>query len=208
MSALSATSNLINLIRMIPNSSNFIDNHQILMGVIQSYFTPVIMAIFFYLLPILFRFLSKQQGYWTQTTLDRKVLVKLYIFFIINNLLVFTLTSMFIGIYGQIKAIVENNASDDTSFTDYVMQLAKNISQVSNFWINYVCLHSLGLTMELAMILPLITITLRKFFTRPSPAELRELARPPEFDYPKSYNLLLFFFTISLLYSAISEYGL
>ncbi len=67
------------------------------MGVIQSYFTPVIMAIFFYLLPILFRFLSKQQGYWTQTTLDRKVLVKLYIFFIINNLLVFTLTSMFIG---------------------------------------------------------------------------------------------------------------
>ncbi|KAG1457603.1 hypothetical protein G6F55_005827 [Rhizopus delemar] len=204
MSALSATSNLINLIRMIPNSSNFIDNHQILMGVIQSYFTPVIMAIFFYLLPILFRFLSKQQGYWTQTTLDRKVLVKLYIFFIINNLLVFTLTSMFIGIYGHIKAIVENNASDDTSFTDYVMQLAKNISQVSNFWINYVCLHSLGLTMELAMILPLITITLRKFFTRPSPAELRELARPPEFDYPKSYNLLLFFFTVSLLYSAMS----
>ncbi|KAG1469807.1 hypothetical protein G6F56_003045 [Rhizopus delemar] len=202
MTALSATSNLINLIRMIPNSSDFIENHGVFMGLVQSYFTPIIMAIFFYLLPILFRFLSKQQGYWTQTTLDRKVLVKLYVFFIINNLLVFTLTSIFVGIYGQIKALVEHGTTTDS--TDYIMQLAKNISQVANFWINYVCLHSLGLTMELAMIVPLITITLRKFLTRPSPAELRDVARPPEFDYPKNYNLLLFFFTVSLLYSAMS----
>ncbi|RCH89675.1 hypothetical protein CU097_004541 [Rhizopus azygosporus] len=206
MSALSATSNIINLIRLIPSSANFIENHQIIMGLIQSYFTPVVMAIFFYLLPIFFRFLSQQQGYWTKTTLDRKVLVKLYIFFIINNLLVFTLTSMFIGIYGQLKGLVQSGATEEVSLVDYIMQLAKNISQVSTFWINYVCLHSLGLTMELAMILPLITITLRKFFTRPSPAELRELARPPEFDYPKNYNLLLFFFTISLIYSAMSPF--
>ncbi|PHZ10123.1 DUF221-domain-containing protein, partial [Rhizopus microsporus ATCC 52813] len=206
MSALSATSNVINLIRLIPNSANFIENHQIIMGLIQSYFTPVVMAIFFYLLPIFFRFLSQQQGYWTKTALDRKVLVKLYIFFIINNLLVFTLTSMFIGIYGQLKGLVQSGVTEEVSLVDYIMQLAKNISQVSTFWINYVCLHSLGLTMELAMILPLITITLRKFFTRPSPAELRELARPPEFDYPKNYNLLLFFFTISLIYSAMSPF--
>ncbi|CEJ04168.1 hypothetical protein RMCBS344292_18135 [Rhizopus microsporus] len=206
MSALSATSNVINLIRLIPSSANFIENHQIIMGLIQSYFTPIVMAIFFYLLPIFFRFLSQQQGYWTKTTLDRKVLVKLYIFFIINNLLVFTLTSMFIGIYGQLKGLVQSGATEEVSLVDYIMQLAKNISQVSTFWINYVCLHSLGLTMELAMILPLITITLRKFFTRPSPAELRELARPPEFDYPKNYNLLLFFFTISLIYSAMSPF--
>ncbi|KAI9247530.1 hypothetical protein BY458DRAFT_551082 [Sporodiniella umbellata] len=202
MSALSATSNIINLIRMIPNSADFITSHGVLMGVIQSYFTPIIMAIFFYLLPILFRFLSKQQGYWTQTTLDRKVLVKLYVFFIINNLLVFTLTSMFVGVYGQIKALIEHGTVTDN--TDYIMQLAKNITQVSNFWINYVCLHSLGLTMELAMLVPLVMITVRKFLTRPSPAELREVARPPEFDYPKNYSLLMFFFTVSLLYSAMS----
>ncbi|KAL0141239.1 hypothetical protein V8B55DRAFT_1487296 [Mucor lusitanicus] len=206
MTALSATSNIINLIRLIPNSAAFIDSHQVLMGVIQAYFTPIVMAVFFYLLPLFFRFLSQQQGYWTQTTLDRKVLTKLYVFFIINNLLVFTLTSMFIGISGQIRALVESGSlpASEESITEYVMQIAKNIAEVSTFWINFVCLKSLTLTMDLAMLVPLLTITLRKFITRPSPRELRELAKPPEFNYPQNYNLLLFFFTIALVYSAMS----
>lgn len=205
MSALSATSNVINVIRLIPNSAPFIESHQVLMGLIQAYFTPIVMAIFFYLLPIFFRFLSKQQGYWTQTTLDRKVLVKLYVFFIINNLLVFTLTSMLIGIYGQIRALIESGTlPSDTSISGYVMQIARNISEVSTFWINFVCLKSLGLTMDLAMLVPLFTITVKKFLTRPSPRELREMAKPPEFNFSQNYNLLLFFFTIALVYSAMS----
>jgi hypothetical protein len=206
MTALSATSNVLNLIRLIPNSATFINNNQVLIGLIQAYFTPIVMAIFFYLLPIFFRFLSKQQGYWTQTTLDRKVLVKLYIFFIINNLLVFTLTSMFIGIYGQISALIQSGTlpADQGNISEYVMQIATNISEVSTFWINFVCLKSLGLTMDLAMLVPLITITIKKFITRPSPRELRELAKPPEFNFPQNYNLLLFFFTITLVYSAMS----
>lgn len=205
MSALSATSNLINLIRLIPNSATFIDNHQIIMGIIQSYFTPIIMALFFYLLPLFFRFLSQQQGYWTQTTLDRKVLTKLYTFFIINNLLVFTLTSMLIGIYGQIRALVESGSLPvGTSISGYIIQIAKNIAEVSTFWINFVCLKSLGLTMDLAMLVPLLTITIKKFLTRPSPRALREMAKPPEFDFPQNYNLMLFFFTIALVYSAMS----
>lgn len=206
MSALSATSNIVNVIRLIPNSASFIENHQVLMGLIQAYFTPIVMAIFFYFLPAFFRFLSQQQGYWTHTTLDRKVLTKLYVFFIFNNLLVFTLTSMLFGIYGQIRALVESGSlpADQSSISNYILQIAKNISEVSTFWINFVCLKSLGLTMDLAMLVPLITITIRKFITRPSPRELRELAKPPEFNFPQNYNLLLFFFTIALVYSAMS----
>lgn len=203
--ALSATSNIVNLIRMLPNSEEFIDNNAFLMGMIQSYFTPIVMALFFLVLPMLFRFLSKQQGYHTQTTLDRKVFTKLYIFFIINNLLVFTLASIFIGIYGQIRSLVLNGTlADDINIATYIVQLAKNITNVSTFWINYVCVKALGLTMEMAQVLPLLLITLRKWITRPSPRELRELAQPPPFDYPLAYNMLLFFFTIALLYSAIA----
>jgi hypothetical protein len=205
MSALSATSNIINLIRLIPNSETFIDNHQALMGVIQAYFTPIVMAIFFYLLPIFFRFLSQQQGYWTQTTLDRKVLTKLYVFFIINNLLVFTLTSMLIGIYGQLHALVASGSlPSEENISEYIMQIAKNIAEVSTFWINFVCLKSLTLTMDLAMLVPLLTITIKKFLTRPSPRELRDMAQPPQFNFSQNYNLLLFFFTITLVYSAMS----
>ncbi|KAI9320024.1 hypothetical protein BX666DRAFT_1853740, partial [Dichotomocladium elegans] len=203
--ALSATSNIVNLIRLLPNSEQFINDHGFLMGMVQAYFTPIVMAIFFILLPHLLRFLSKQQGYQTETTLDRKVLSKLYIFFIINNLLVFTLTSMLIGIYGQIRSLVlSGQLSSDFSISNYIVQLAKNITGVSTFWINYVCIKALGLTMEMGQIVPLVMISLRKWITRPSPRELREFAQPPDFNYPLAYNTMLFFFTIALLYGVIA----
>ncbi|KAI8077759.1 uncharacterized protein BX664DRAFT_343414 [Halteromyces radiatus] len=204
--ALSATSNLINLIRFIPNSDSFITNNAFLMGIIQAYFTPIIMALFFLLLPYLFRLLSEQQGYRTHTTLDRKVFLKLYAFFIINNLLVFTLVSIFVGIYGQIRALVNSGSlnSDDTSVGEYVLQMAKNISDVSTFWIDYVCVKGLGLTMELCQLMPLVTLSVRKWISRPSPRQLREYARPPPFDYPQGYSITVFFFTIALLYSAMA----
>ncbi|KAL0089219.1 hypothetical protein F4703DRAFT_1940730 [Phycomyces blakesleeanus] len=203
--ALSATSNVINLIRLLPNAETFITEHEILMGIVQAWFTPIITAIFFFVLPMIFRYISKIQGYRTQTTLDRKVLIKLYFFFIINNLLVFTLTSIIIGLYGQIKVLVSSGSlPTNESMKEYIVQLAKNITDVSTFWINYVCVKGLGMTMELAQLIPLCTITLSKMFTRPSPRELRDIAKPPEFDYPQNYNLLLFFFTIALIYSAMA----
>lgn len=207
--ALSATSNILNLIRLIPNSEDFINNNSFLVGIIQAWFTPIVMAIFFFVLPYLFRFISQQQGYQTQTTLDRKVFTKLYIFFIINNLLVFMLTSILISIYGQIKSLVTSGKLDsNNSVSDNITQLAKNLSDVSTFWINYTCIKALGITMDLAQVLPLVKISLRKWITRPSPRQLREMAQPPEFDYPAHYGLLLFFFTIGLLYSAIAPFVL
>lgn len=204
--ALSATSNLINLIRLIPNSDSFIENHTYFMGMVSAYFTPIVMALFFLLLPFFFRFLSQQQGYRTQTTLDRKVFLKLYGFFLINNLLVFTLVSIFVGIYGQIRALIDSQAlsDNDSNVGDYILQIAKNISDVSSFWIAYVCTKGLGLTMELCQLVPLVTLAIRKWVSRPSPRELREYARPPIFDYPQGYSILVFFFTVALLYSAMA----
>ncbi|CAO3643474.1 unnamed protein product [Cunninghamella echinulata] len=202
--AFAATSNLINLLHFIPNSDVFIEDHAVLMGLIESYFTPIIMSLFFLLLPAFFRFICQQQAYRTHTTLDRKVFLKLYVFFIINNFLVFTLVNIFIGIFGQIHAIVTSGTLTDDNVGSYVVQLAKNISDVSTFWVNYVCMKGLGLTMELCQVLPLMLLTIRKWISRPSPRQLREYARPPPFDYPQGYSLLVFFFTIALLYSAMA----
>ncbi|KAI7865182.1 hypothetical protein BDF14DRAFT_1828060 [Spinellus fusiger] len=203
--ALSAASNIVNVTRLFPNAEVFIADHKILVGVIQAWFTPIMTAVFFFVLPMLFRYLSQLQGYRTKTTLNRKVLTKLYFFFIINNLLVFTLTSILIGIYGQLKVLIVSGAlAENEGITEYMIQLAKNIADVSTFWINYVCIKGLGITIELIQLMPLLTITLNKFLTRPSPRRLRELAQPAEFDYAQNYNILLFFFTIALIYSAIA----
>ncbi|KAG2182334.1 hypothetical protein INT43_007264 [Umbelopsis isabellina] len=207
ITALSATSNIKNFLRLVDPSSTFATNFPILVGLIEQWFTPIVFSLFFTLFPYLLRYLSQQQGYISQTSLDRQVLSKLYAFFIINNLCVFSLSNMLIAIYGQIMDIIVHQGSGAhlaETVSQNVNQLAMNLTSVSNFWIATETTKALGITMDLAQLVPLVTITLRKFVTRPSPRQLQEIAKPSEFGYPQNYNLLLFFFTVGLVFSVMS----
>jgi hypothetical protein len=114
---------------------------------------------------------------------------------------------MILAIYGQITQIIvhQGNGSDLVeTVSSNVNQLAMNLASVSNFWIATETTKALGITMDLAQLVPLLTITIRKLITRPSPRQLQEIAKPPEFGYPQNYNLLLFFFTVGLVFSVMS----
>ncbi|KAF7721528.1 hypothetical protein EC973_004526 [Apophysomyces ossiformis] len=204
ISALSALSNIVNLIRLLPDTGTFLSDYSFAMCLIQGYLTPILMAILFYALPPLFRQICKRQAYCSETTLERKVLMKLYIFFVLNNFVAFTITSMFIGIFGQTKSLIVEGAMYDHDIPHHIAQMAKNIADVSSFWINYVCVKSAGATLEIAQVLPLISLSLQQLMKRLSPRKLRQLALPPAFDYPRNYNIILFFFTVSLVYSAMA----
>src|ERR1700753_371416 len=52
---------------------------------------PAISALFGYLLPHLFRWLSKYQGATTQSRLDRAVVARYYGFLVVSQLIIFTL---------------------------------------------------------------------------------------------------------------------
>ncbi|KAI8379715.1 uncharacterized protein BYT42DRAFT_569744 [Radiomyces spectabilis] len=208
-SFLSASSNVKDFIRLFPDSDTFLENHHTFVSLMSSWFTPIVMAIFFLILPKMLRLLSQQQGYTTETSLDRQVLAKLYIFFIINNLLVFTVSSTLLSMYSQIHKAVQGKQELTaqeffSTMGDNLTQIAKNLSDVSEFWVNYVSLKGLGVIMELAQLFALLSVTLRKLFTRPSPRQLQEFTRPTAFDYPLYYNVLIFFFTVGLVYSVIA----
>ncbi|RUP43321.1 hypothetical protein BC936DRAFT_137342 [Jimgerdemannia flammicorona] len=208
LSALSAAANLKNIVKIWPQSKDFLKSNPFITGLIESWLSPIIMAVFFFLLPKLLRFLSQQQGSITQSSLDRQVLGKLYFFFIINNLLIFTLSGSFLSTWGALQADIRDGTATPQSIWAHVYVnlniLAQKLSDVSNFWINYVSLRGLGVVLDLAQAVALVTITLRKIFTKPTPRQLRELTRPPDFDYPLFYNVMLFFFTVGLLYSVIA----
>jgi Calcium-dependent channel, 7TM region, putative phosphate/Cytosolic domain of 10TM putative phosphate transporter len=207
ITALSATSNIKNFLRLVDPTSNFATNFPILVGLIEQWFSPIVFSLFFIFFPMMLRFLSQQQGYISQSSLDRQVFSKLYAFFIINNLCIFSLSNMILAIYGQIRNIIVHQGTGADlveSVSSNVNQLAMNLASVSNFWISTETTKALGITMDLAQLVPLVTITLRKFITRPSPRQLQELAKPPEFGYPQNYNLLLFFFTVGLVFSVMS----
>ncbi|ORX55060.1 DUF221-domain-containing protein [Hesseltinella vesiculosa] len=208
-SFLSASSNVTDFIRLFPNADVFIRHNKGFVALLSAWFTPIIMAIFFLILPVIMRILSQQQGSLTETSLDRQVFAKLYTFFVVNNLLVFTIASTLMQMYSQIKQAVEGNetlsASDFfTSVGQNLAQVAKNLTDVSTYWLSYVTLRSVGVIINLAQLFVLISITFRKWFTNPSPRQLQEFTRPTQFDYPVFFNLLIFFFTVGLIYSVIS----
>ncbi|CAO3641975.1 unnamed protein product [Mucor fragilis] len=208
-SFLSASSNVKDFLRLFPGSTQFMKEHKTFVSLLSSWFTPIVMAIFFFILPKILRFMSQQQGYMTGTSLDRQVLAKLFIFFIINNLLVFTVSSTLIAVYAEIQKAVESGTTLTaqqffSTMSGNLTQVAKNLSDVSTYWVNYVSLKGLGVIVDLAQVVVLLTVTLRKLFTRPSPRQLQEFTRPTAFDYPLFYNVLLFFFTVGLIYSVIA----
>ncbi|KAG0175451.1 hypothetical protein DFQ28_009163 [Apophysomyces sp. BC1034] len=208
-SFLSASSNVQAFIRLFPNSDQFIHDHTVFVSLLGSWFTPVVMAVFLLILPKILRMISQQQGYLTGTSLDRQVLAKLYTFFIVNNLLVFTVSSTMISMYLQINKAVQGAESLTageffSSIGQNLTDIAKNMSDVSNFWVNYVSLKGVGVVMDLAQVVAFLSITLRKLLTRPSPRQLQEFTRPNTFDYPLFYNVIIFFFTVGLVYSVIA----
>lgn len=132
-SFLSASNNVKDFFRLTPQTRQFMKHHPTFVSLLSSWFTPIVMAIFFFILPKILRFMSQQQGYMTGTSLDRQVLAKLFVFFIVNNLLVFTISSTFLSIYAEIKQAVDGgkyiSASDffDT-MSDNLTNVVKNLS--------------------------------------------------------------------------------
>ncbi|KAI8074874.1 hypothetical protein BC940DRAFT_328497 [Gongronella butleri] len=208
-SFLSASSNVKEFIRLFPNSDAFIKQNRSFIALLSYWFTPIVMAIFFLILPRIMRLLSQHQGSLTETSLDRQVFAKLYTFFIVNILLVFTIASTLIQMYTQIKSAAQGSdsltpAQFFESMGSNLAQVAKNLNDVSTYWLSYVTLKSLGVIIDLAQLFVLISITLTKWLMNPSPRQLQELTRPSQFDYPIFFNLLIFFFTVGLIYSVIS----
>ncbi|KAI8063394.1 uncharacterized protein B0P05DRAFT_574322 [Gilbertella persicaria] len=191
IAALAVCSNLINFIRLFPQSKKKIDDCQLAMGLFQSYFTPCLMVVFHVGLPRIMSYISRQQAYKTETMVERKTLGKLYLFFIVNNMIIFTLVNMMIGIAGQIAALMVLGSSQ--KYSDYLMQIAKNMTDVSTFWINYVCIRSAGALFDLLQ-LPSLYALLKK----------RKLESPPVFCFAKNYSLVLSFFTATLAFSVAS----
>lgn len=203
---LAVGSNLINFIRLFKEANKIIKKNELLMGLIQSYLIPLLMVLFQAYLPELLGLISRQQAYKTNTIVEQKILWKLYMLFVANNLVIFTLVNIMLGIVGQITALTLVGTLKSKRFSDYIVQIAKNMSDVSSFWINYACLRSVGVVFELLQVAPLLFIVVlpNRFAGsyRYTPRQLDDfIGSPPPFQYAKNYGLIISFFTAALVYS-------
>ncbi|KAG2229271.1 hypothetical protein INT48_003865 [Thamnidium elegans] len=211
IATLGIMSNLINMIRLFPKSDQILKQNELTTGLTQSYLTPCLMVLFYFGLPDLLHFVSRQQAFKTETVVQQKTLSKLYAFFIINNMFIFTLVSIMVGIVGQIGALTMAGSLTDKRISQYIVQIAKNMSDVSSFWINYICIRSVGIIFELLQVVPLLSLILfrGKGWFGYTPRQLEKITGPPPlFKFAKHYGVTISFFTAALVYSVIAPISL
>nr|CAG8564674.1 9253_t:CDS:10 [Entrophospora candida] len=193
MTFLTTSAQISNIRDLAPFTRKFLDNNKFITGLIEAWMSPLLMALFFLLLPKILGLLSKHQGKITKSSRDRAVLSKLFLFFIINNLIIFTLTSTAYDIWSTIKQKIQDGDTDLREIynvfkaQDFTQELAKSLVKVSTFWINYISLRGVAAIFDLAQMFSLVWTFLMKIFITPTPRNIKEFSPYLVYRYQLMY---------------------
>lgn len=185
---------------------------------------PAVSALFGYLLPHLFRWLSKYQGATTHSRLDRAVIARYYGFLVISQLIIFTLIGVifserpfsfplpptdFLRCTVSVKNIVDQigkkSAKDIfNSFKSLPDVINTTYIDQSPYWLTYFPFRGFLAIFDLAQIVNLVWITIKKNLFGRTPREIREWTQPPEFEYAIYYANILFMATVAMVFAPIA----
>ncbi|KAK5135202.1 hypothetical protein LTR08_005451 [Meristemomyces frigidus] len=173
-------------------------------AIFQGVASPAITTGFYYVLPIIFRRLCVSAGDVTKTSRDRHVMHKLYAFFVINNLIVF---SLFSAVFGFVSAVIKASKHEDawTSITQNnpFYLIVNTLCSISPYWISWLLQRNLGAAVDLSQLVTLIWGSISRRFLSPTPRQLIELTAPQPFDYTGYYNYFLFYSTVAMCFAAL-----
>ncbi|KAJ2860076.1 hypothetical protein GGH94_005736 [Coemansia aciculifera] len=201
VAALTFIGDAVNIRIIFPGSTEFFNRHSTLTTIWQTTFSPLILTLYYIAIPHVFRAISRYQGIATHTGVERSVLKKMYVFYFLSNIIVFTLV-------GLVVRAVLRNKSVDAFWSTMAHDFIQSLNQKAMFWTAYVSLKGLSAMLELAQMISLVVIFIKRYTRDLTPRELRDLTRPPEFDYSPVYSLYLWVFTISMFYSLYSPIAL
>lgn len=179
-----------------------LQRHPRIWGAVQGILAPLITTLFYLLLPVILRRLSIYTGDLSKTERERGVARKLYTFFIVNNLIIF---SFFSAGWKYAAAVIRAQSNQHLSSaiedTHPLQNLMGAFCDVSSFWLNYLLQRNLGAALDVLQLVKLGRDWLSRKFLNPTPRELLELTAPPPFDYASHYNNFLFYITVALVFA-------
>jgi hypothetical protein len=174
-------------------------------SIVQGVAAPAITSLLYLVLPIIFRRLAIRAGDTTKTSRERHVTSKLYTFFVINYLIVF---SLFTVIWSFVSAVISSTDSGVDAWTaikkaEFFTALFYELCNISPFWIAWLLQRNLGAAIDLAQLWSLFWSFCVRKLSSPTPREMIELTAPPAFDYASYYNYFLFYSTVTLCFATI-----
>ncbi|PCH35801.1 DUF221-domain-containing protein [Wolfiporia cocos MD-104 SS10] len=175
--------------------------------IISGVLPPTVSAVFGYALPHLMRWLTKYMGADTHSRLDRAVIARYFAFLVISQLIIFTLIGV---IFNSVTQVVEQ-VGEHKSFKTIIQDLNDLPSLInstyinqSSYWLTYFPLRGFLILFDLAQILNLVVVFVKKNLFGRTPRDIREWTQPPEFQYPIYYSNLLFMGTVGLFFAPLA----
>jgi hypothetical protein len=197
--------NLTNLGRVWKAFDNSLQANKTWWSIVQGVASPAITSLVYLVLPIIFRRLAVRAGDTSKTARERHVAAKLYMFFVFNFLIVF---SIFSSVWSFVSNVI-NKTNNKTDAWDAILDanfgagLFRSLCGISPFWITWLLQRNLGAAVDLAQLWTLVWSFCIRKFSSPTPREMIELTAPPPFDYASYYNYFLFYTTVALCYGTI-----
>ncbi|KAF9586047.1 hypothetical protein BGW38_010178 [Lunasporangiospora selenospora] len=211
MASLTTLAKLDTITGLVPQSADFFNKNPVITGIVQSLLPILFMDVLFLIIRKFIVYLAFLQGNITKSSADRSTLSKFYLFFTINNLLIFGLSATITGFFGNIKSILVETSISSASWDaikKYVSEqdnivelLAEQIIKFSLFWVNYISLRNFGALLDLFQIVNLFFHWLKRTVT---PREKQALDEAEVFEFPTFFSAHLFLLTVALLYSVIA----
>jgi hypothetical protein len=198
-------SNLNNIALIWPQFQTHLARHPQFFAIVQGFAAPTITSIIYLLLPIIMRRLSAWQGDITKSSRERHVTHKLYVFFILNNLVIFTLFGTLWSTIRDFVQVAEGNGVNWKTIRDlrFGDNAALAVFDVSTFWITYLLQRNLGAILDLCQVVSLVVKSFSVRFLAPTPRQKIEWTAPAAFDYSTYYNYFLFYTTVALTFSTV-----
>ena len=199
-------SNLINLANLWKAFGTEFSHHHTIWSIVQGIASPALTSLVYLILPIIFRRLSIHAGDKTKTSRERHVTTKLYAFFVLNNLIVF---SAFSAIWTFVSLVISNRQDKNEGVWqaikegDFYFNMLTGLCEVSPFWLTWLLQRNLGAAADIAQVLNLTWGWMNRKFFSPTPRQAIEWTAPPAMDYAVYYNYFLFYSTVALCFFTI-----
>ena len=196
---------LSNLGRVWKGFDDSLQAHSTWWSIVQGVAAPAITSLVYLVLPIIFRRLAIRAGDTTKTSRERHVTSKLYTFFVINYLIVFTGFSV---VWSFVALVIQYTRGGQDAWSaiqhaSFGQSLFYELCNISAFWITWLLQRNTGAGVDLAQLWTLFWSFCVRKLSNPTPRELIELTAPPAFDYASYYNYFLFYSTVTLCFATI-----
>lgn len=178
--------------------TNQLDRHPTGWAIAQGILAPLVQTLMYMGIPVVFRRLFTHSGDVSRTSRERHVASRLYVFYVFNNLVVF---SIFGSVWRYIAAVVgahNEGVWEAMKHGQPFTQLVTGLCNVSTFWLTWQMQRNLGAAIDLSQAWTFVWSWFQRTFMSPTPREMIELSAPQPFPYAEYYNNYLFVTTVGL----------